>query len=71
MVAIKDVTKWYDLGLQLGLPESTLDLIATHPDIEGHLQTMLSKWLRSDTEARWEKLAAENIRRQFILWEKY
>ena len=77
VVAVKDVTKWYDLGLQLGLPESTLYLIATHPDIEGRLRTMLSKWLRSDTEASWEKLAdalsiiGEKVAAENIRWGKY
>ena len=77
VVAVKGVIKWYDLGLQLGLPEYTLDLIATHHDIEDHLRMMLSKSLRYDSEASWEKLAdassiigekatAENIRHQFM-----
>ena len=78
MLAVRDVTKWHDLGLQLGLADATLALIATYPDIEGHLRMMLAKWLRSDTEASWEKLAdalsiigekvaAENVRRHFIV----
>ena len=78
VLAVKEVAEWYDLGLQLGLPDATLALIAQHPDYEGHRRMMLSKWLQSDTEASWEKLAkaldaidkrviAANIRRQFIV----
>ena len=77
VIAVKDVAEWRDLGLQLGLPDATLASIAMHPDIEGHRRTMLSKWLESDLEASWEKLAdaldrigknviAANIRRQFV-----
>ena len=78
VLAVKEVAEWYDLGLQLGLPDATLALIAQHPDYEGRRRMMLSKWLQSDTEASWEKLAAAldaidkrviaaNIRRQFIV----
>ena len=77
VLAVKDVVKWHDLGLQLGLPEPTLASIALHPDIEGHLRMMLSKWLQYDPEASWEKLAtalskieknviAANVRREFL-----
>ena len=77
VVSVKDVTEWYDLGLQLGLPDSTLASIASHPDVKGHKRTMLSEWLQYDPEASWEKLAsalttigkkviAANIRRQFL-----
>ena len=77
VIAVKDVAEWRDLGLQLGLPDATLASIAMHPDIEGHRRMMLSKWLESDLEASWEKLAdalnkigknviADNIRRQFV-----
>ena len=77
VIAVKDVVEWYDLGLQLGLPDATLASIATHPDIEGHRRMMLSKWLQYDPKASWEKLAAAlskigknviaaNVRRQFV-----
>ena len=77
VLAVKDVVKWHDLGLQLGLPEPTLASIALHPDIEGHLRMMLSKWLQFDLEASWEKLAtalnkiennviAANVRREYL-----
>ena len=58
IIAVKDATtKWHDLGLQLGLQDSTLMLIDQHPDTESHLRMMLSKWLSNDPEASWEKLA--------------
>ena len=73
VLAVKGVVNW----LQLGLPEPTLALIASHPDIEGHLRMMLSKWLQFDPEASWEKLTtalgkigqntiAANVRREYI-----
>ena len=79
VIAVKDlITEWHDLGLQLGLPDSTLKLIGSNPDIEGRLRMMLSKWLDYDTEGSWEKLAnalttmgknvvAANIRSKFVL----
>ena len=76
VLAVKDVGKWHDLGLQLGLPEPKLALIDKHP-VEDRLRMMLSEWLQFDPEASWEKLAtalnklgqnaiASNIRRQFV-----
>jgi hypothetical protein len=78
LVAVRDVVNWHDLGLLLGLPESTLASIATHPDVEGHRRMMLSEWLQFDPEASWEKLAtaleklgknaiAANVRREFVI----
>ena len=78
VIAVKDViTEWHDLGLHLGLPDSTLKLIGSSPDIEGHLRMMLSKWLDYDPEASWDKLAnalntmgkntiAANIRSKYV-----
>ena len=53
------VTEWFNLGLNLGLPDTTLRLIdSNHPrDAESCLRTMMSKWLRVDIQASWEKLA--------------
>ena len=59
--ALKDVagTQWYDLGLQLRLSPSTLDTIAAdHQTADDCKRAMLRKWLQSDPEASWEKLAA-------------
>ena len=79
VIAVKDViTEWHDLGLHLGLPDSTLKLIGSSPDIEGHLRMMLSKWLDYDPEASWDKLAnalntmgknviAANIRSKYVI----
>ena len=81
VVALKDVagTQWYDLGLQLRLSPSTLDTIASdHQTADDCKRMMLRKWLQSDPEASWEKLAAALtltghkttaavIRRQFSL----
>ena len=77
VLAVREVTEWHDLGLQLGLPEYVLKVIASHPNVEEHQRMMLSKWLESDPSASWEKLAAalftlgkkvsaENVRRQFL-----
>ena len=61
VVAISDVVEWFDLGLQLGLPSATLRLIAADPntkDIKSQRLAMLSEWLKYDTAASWDKLAA-------------
>ena len=58
VLAVKEVTRWYDVGLQLGLPEEMLKLISADRDIEGHLRMMLDKWLSYDPEASWAKLVA-------------
>ena len=60
VLALKDVagTQWYDLGLQLRLSPSTLDTIAAHHNSDDHKRMMLRKWLQSDPEASWERLAA-------------
>ena len=58
--ALEDVagTQWYDLGLQLEISPSTLDTIASdHQTANECKRTMLGKWLQSDPEASWEKLA--------------
>ena len=79
VIALKDVagTQWYDLGLQLKLPPSILDTIAAHHNADDHKRMMLRKWLQSDPEASWERLAAAltltghestaaNVRSQFV-----
>ena len=76
VIALRDLVECHALGLQLGLPESTLKLIDKHP-AEDHLRMMLSEWLQYDPEASWEKLAttlnklgknaiAANVRREFL-----
>ena len=79
VIALKDVagTQWYDLGLQLKLSPSILDTIAAHHNVDDHKLMMLRKWLQSDPEASWERLAAAlaligfktiaaNVRAQFM-----
>ena len=80
VLAANDVTEWFDLGLQLGLPSTTLRLIAADPnikDIKSQRLAMLSEWLKYDTAANWEKFAAAlatigenvvatNVRSQFM-----
>ena len=61
VLAVSDVAEWFDLGLQLGLPSATLRLITAEPnikDIKSQRLAMLSEWLKYDTAASWEKLAA-------------
>ena len=61
VLVLRDVagTQWYDLGLQLRLSPSTLDTIAAdHQTADDCKRVMLRKWLQSDPEAGWEKLAA-------------
>ena len=80
VIALKDVSgkQWYDLGLQLRLSPSTLDTIAADDQTSDDCKrTMLKKWLQSDPEASWERLAAAltlighdtiaaNVRAQFV-----
>ena len=78
VLAVKDVTDWYGLGVQLSLPVYMLDGIkAERLPVQEGMREMLSKWLLSDPEASWEKLAsaleamdkggvAENVRCQFV-----
>ena len=78
VLAVKDITDWYGLGLQLSLPEYMLNIIkAERLPVEESAREMLSKWLDYDPDASWEKLAsaleamgkramAERIRRQFV-----
>ena len=80
VLAVSDVAKWFDLGLQLGLPSATLEIIAADSsikDIESKRRAMLLEWLKYDTAASWEKLAAAldtikanvaaaNVRSQFM-----
>ena len=76
--AVKDVTNWKDLGLQLDLEESTLALIASQYGVSANdcRREMLSTWLKFDPKASWEKLAcaltaigenvvAANVRSQY------
>ena len=80
VLAVSDVADWFNLGLQLGLPSTTLEIIASDPsikDIKSKRLAMLSEWLKYDTAASWEKLAAAldaigenavaaNVRSQFM-----
>ena len=76
MTAVKDVTRWFDLGLYLELPESKLKIVATQYGSEDGKREMLSTWLKFDPKASWEKLAcaltaigenvvAANVRSQY------
>ena len=77
VVAVKEITDWYGLGLQLCLPVNILDKIRSNPDIDSHMRDMLHAWLQHDPEASWEKLAtalatidknmvADNIRARYM-----
>ena len=55
--AVRSVTDWYDLGLQVDLPKEILNNIRFDPDSSHHKTLMLSKWLDYDPAASWQKLA--------------
>ena len=55
--AVRKVTDWYGLGLQLDLPVETLNTIRSDPDSSLRMTLMLSKWLDYDKAASWQKLA--------------
>ena len=52
------ISDWYDLGLQLDIPENDLDIIKKdNPlDFRGARRTMFQTWLRRCTEANYQKL---------------
>ena len=52
-------TKWFDLGLDLGLIHTNLKTIENNypRDAERCLRECLAKWLTDDIEATWDKLA--------------
>ena len=77
VVAVRGVSEWYELGLQLRLPVYILDKTEANPDFNSHMRQMLHDWLQRDPEASWEKLAAaldtigknvvaDNVRRSFL-----
>ena len=77
VIAVKDVSRWFNLGLHLDVPESKLKVIASQYDIEDGKREMLSTWLKFDPQATWEKLAcaltaigenvvAANVRSQYV-----
>ena len=58
--AVYDVAaKWYDLGLELGIPSDYLDAIkSAHSDPQDCLREMLRKWLSGvDPEPSWKVLS--------------
>ena len=55
--AVRKITDWYDLGLQVDLPEEILNGIRSDPDSSHRKTLMLSKWLDYDPAASWQKLA--------------
>ena len=76
-LAIKAVVNWQGLGLHLGLESEVLEFITQSYAPELQKQMMVIKWLQSDVEATWEKLAgalekidmntiAANIRERFL-----
>ena len=57
-------SRWYDLGVQLGISVGTLSSIQTHPQLaasglHAQLRQMLTHWLQGEgVPATWEKLIA-------------
>ena len=49
-------TKWFELGLELGISSYDLGIIEKH-DVEDRLRLMLQKWLEVCTEPSWRELA--------------
>ena len=66
--AVYDVAaKWYDLGLELGIPADYLDTIKTsHSDPQDCLREMLRRWLSGvDPEPSW-KVLSDALRNQAV-----
>ena len=50
-------TKWYDIGLELKVPESTLKSIESrYEDDKICLREVIAAWLRANDQATWESL---------------
>ena len=58
--AIKGVIQWYQLGVQLDLEKSRLEIIkANHPnDVVAAKLELVSEWLNNDPDKSWDKLAS-------------
>ena len=55
---LEEIKEWDHLGANLGLSETTIADIRRRSDgIDARTTAMISKWLESDGEATWEKLA--------------
>ena len=68
----KACPKWYDLGLELGVEDVTLDIIKSncHDDVETCFRKMLSEWLKMiDPQPSWERLIAA-LKKPYIGHEK-
>lgn len=68
------MTRWYSLGIQLGLAPGTLNNIeGNHPrDADRCKIDVLDWWLRNEQDATWEKLAhaLEAMRGHDVLVQK-
>ena len=54
---LKDVWRWYPLGLQLGLPDADLKMIKNdYRRTEDMKFYMLSEWMKIDEQPSWSKL---------------
>ena len=50
-------SKWYNIGLRLGIPASDLDVIKNDgDDTEARFRSMLLKWLREGKNCTWVAL---------------
>ena len=58
-IALKEVSKWHQLGIQLGLTPGLLNTIErNHPhDAERCKTEVLTWWLQNAEERSWEKIA--------------
>ena len=55
---ISDVSDWFSLGMELGLPRHTLSSIeCDYNRLTRRIQAVIAAWLRCDTTASWSKLA--------------
>ena len=78
LVHLKVDTEWYSLGLELGLPEHTLNIIENDSgnDCKTCMRKMFSKWLTTNKAANWKDIIkglvainkkdiAENVSQQY------
>ena len=55
---LQGVVEWEELGLYLGLSDAMIkEIRSTYGDVSTKRMIMMSKWIQSDLEATWSKLA--------------
>ena len=58
MPLLQGIVEWDELGLYLGLSDAVIkEIRSAYGDVSTKRMLMMSKWIQSDLEATWSKLA--------------